>query len=522
MKIKITWLIIGCLVSISLLFTGCSKKTEKTSVPTTVNNTTTSATGPQYGGTLRVAQAGDTNTIDPALSISSPDYSFTQITYENLVWRNADMTLKPVLATSWEPNDDLTEFTFQLRQGVKFHHGKIFNADDVIFTFTRLLDPATGSPARPALDSIDRVVKVDDYTVRFELKSPNAFLPDALCAVQTRIVPSDVDPDTLATEEFGTGPFIMQEYLPGERSVFVKNPDYWVKGQPYLDSIIFYYMTEPETRAEALKSGSVDIYAEVPAVAVKGLENYAGVTISEVPSATYINMAMIETIPPFDNKLVRQAIQAATNREQILQVALFGRGIVGNDTTIPPFDPYYDNSQPIPPYDVNKAKELLAEAGYPDGIDITLHTSSISQGMDEMAVAFKESAATAGIRVTIERHPEDVYWSNIWMVESFTMVSWNGRPPDESLSIVYLSTATWNETHINNPELDTLIIKARGQKEFADRKATYAEIQRILIDDASRIIAVFRPVFVGMRDNVKGVSAHPNNWLYLQEAWIEK
>jgi peptide/nickel transport system substrate-binding protein len=509
-----TSLVFFSAIVLVLTLLACGKTTQENGV------TTPGSTEPKYGGTLRIAQAGDTNTLDPAFSLSPPDHFFTELTHDNLVWQQRDLTLKPMLATAWEPNDDLTEWTIHLREGVKFHHGKLFNADDVVFTFERLIDPATGSPGRAALESISSVTKVDEYTVRFNLKNPDTFLPDTLSIYQARILPSDVDPARFATEEFGTGPFICEEYLPGERSVFKRNPDYWMAGLPYLDGVIFYYMPEPDARAEALKTASVDVLAEVQAVSVSGLESYPGIVISEVPSATYINLAMIETIPPFNNKLVRQAFQAATNREAILQVALFGRGIIGNDTTIPPFDPHYDNTQPIPPYDIEKAKSLLAQAGYPNGIDVTLHTSSVSVGMDETAVAFKESAAPAGIRVTIERHPEDVYWSNVWMVEPFTMVSWNGRPPDQALSIVYLSDAPWNETGIKNPELDALIIKARGQLTVEERKKTYAEVQRILIDDASRIIPVFRPVFVGMRDNVRGVEAHPSTWIYLQEAWL--
>ena len=234
-----------------------------------------------------------------------------------------------------------------------------------------------------------------------------------------------------------------------------------------------------------------------------------------------MNMAMIETEPPFDNKLVRQAFQAATDRQMILDVAQFGLGVIGNDIPIPPTDPNYDATQEIPPYDVEKAKRLLADAGYPDGLDVTLHTSSIGPGMIEMAVAFKESAAPAGIRVTIKRNPEDVYWSSVWMVEPFTCVQWNGRPPDQALSLVYLCGTAWNETSVCIPEMDDLIVRARGERDFAQRKNMYAEVQRILIDDASRIIPVFRPVLVVLRDNVRGVSAHPNNWLYLHEAWLD-
>ena len=514
MKKKIIWLVMSCLMVAALVLTSCGPAAveEEEAVP--------EEEGPKYGGTLRIAMVADTNTLDPAFMLCSPDYAFTQLTHDNLVWRQHDLTLKPMLATSWEANEELTAYTFHLRQGVKFHHGKVFNADDVIFTFERILDPDTGSVGRASLESISKVTKIDDYTVQFEVKSPNAFLPEAMSITQARILPSDIDPDRFATEEFGTGAFINVEYLPGERSVFKRNPDYWQEGLPYLDEVVFYYMPEPETRVEALKTGGVDVYFELTSLSVDSIEATPGLVVSEVASAAYINLAMIETIPPFDNKLVRQAFQAATDREAMLQVAAFGRGIIGNDTPIPPNDPHYDHTQEIPPYDVEKAKQLLAQAGYPDGIDVTLHTSSIGPGMVEAAVAFKESAAPAGIRVTIKRQPEDIYWSSVWMVEPFTMVNWNGRSPDQALSIVYLCDTAQNETFMCIPELDELIIRARGEADFAQRKATYAEVQRILIDDASRIIAVFRPNFLGLQDNVRGVSAHPNNWLYLHEAWL--
>lgn len=518
MKKKIVWLVVSCFLAVTLVLTSCGKTEDEETV-------TPGDGGGKYGGTLRVTMAADTNTLDPAYFTSSMDYAFGQTAQENLIWRDHNLTLQPMLATSWEPNDDATVWTFELREDVKFHHGKVFNADDVVFTINRLLDPDVGSVAAASLESISKVTKIDDYTVQFETKSPNAFLPEAFCITQARILPSDIDPARFDTEEFGTGPFINTEYLPGERAVFERNPDYWMKDAegnslPYLDGVIFYYMPEPETRAEAIKNKSVDVYFELDAVSVESVEATAGMSVSEVASGLYINFAMIETIPPFDNKLVRQAVQAATDREKILEVALLGRGVVASDIPIPPTDPHSALFVESPAYDPDRARELLEQAGYNDGIDLTLHTSTIGTGMVEAAVALKESAEPAGIRITIQQDPEDVYWGSVWMVEPFTVVSWNGRPPDQALSLCYICGTAWNETSMCIPEVDELIIRARGETTLEERQKTYAEVQEYLIDDASRIIAVFRPVFMGILDNVHGVSAHPNNWLYLTEAWI--
>jgi len=516
--IMVTLLVVVALA----LVPGCAGEE---AAPEDETPTTTEPSGPGYGGTVRVVMGADTNTLDPAYSTSSMDYAFTQMTHDNLIWRSHELTLEPMLATSWETNEDATIHTFHLRKGVKFHHGKTFNADDVVFTIERILDPETGSVARASLESIIGVTKIDDYTVRFETEAPNAFLPEAFCVTQARILPSDIDPARFDTEEFGTGPFINTEYLPGERAVFNRNPDYWMQDEdsnslPYVDEVVFYYMTEPETRAEAIKTGSVDVYYELDHVSVDTIDRTAGASVSQVPSGKIINFAMIETEPPFDNKLVRQAVQAATDRQKILEIALLGRGAIGHEIPIPPTDPHSKYFVEAPPYDVERAKELLAEAGYPDGIDLTLHTSTIGPGMVEAAVVLKESAEPAGIRITIQRDPEDIYWGSIWMAEPFTTVNWNGRPPDQALSLCYLCDTAWNETFMCIPELDELIVRARGETTLEERSKTYAEVQRILIDDASRLIPVFQSVYLGKRDEVRGVSAHPSNWLYLTRAWL--
>ena len=213
----------------------------------------------------------------------------------------------------------------------------------------------------------------------------------------------------------------------------------------------------------------------------------------ETASASYLNMAMRTDIEPFDNVLVRQAMQAATDREAISQVALAGQGIIANDHPIPPSDPHFAPECTPPAYDPDLAKSLLEQAGYPDGIDLTLYTMD-EQSMPAMAVAFKESARHAGIRVEIERRPADAYWAEVWLVVPFTTVFWLGRSPDEALSIVYLSDASWNESYYENPRLDELIKKARGQSNLEERKQTYKEIQCLLVDEVPRIVAVFQPM----------------------------
>ena len=478
---------------------------------------------PKRGGTLRVAVVRDHSTFDPPIVLAVPDIVVTRLAYDNLILRDPDdLSLIPMLAESWEANDDLTQYTFYLRPDVKFRHGKEFKAEDVVHTFNRLLDPDVGSPIAATLDFVRSVVALDAHTVRFDLDGPNAYLPDLVALYHARIIPSDIDPERLATEEFGTGPFILKEYT-AERTVMVRNPDYWWEGYPYLDEVILFYIPDPETRAEALKSGAVDVIHDLIASNVPTLEAHPETRVSEAVSAAYLGLAMDMRVAPFDNILVRQALQAATDREAILQAAQLGQGEIAYDHPISPSDPHFweGSKEAVPHYDVELAKALLEEAGYPDGLDLTLYTSTSAGAMVEMAVAFKESAALAGIRVTIRREPEENYWTDVWMVEPFTTVSWGGRSTDEALSVVYKSDAQWNESRYHNPRVDELIIKARSQTDLADRRESYREIQRILIDEVPRIVPVFGPEFQGLRLNVRDCEANQKSKLLLYRCWLD-
>ena len=318
----------------------------------------------KYGGTLTLAVSADSFTLDPAFDWAIPDIFITQATYDNLLMIQPDLSYKPELATSWESNDDLSSYTFHLRQGVKFHHGKDFKAEDVLFTFNRLLDPELGSSALTFLGDIEDIVALDDYTVRFDLEGPNAFFPEYVSMEKARILPADVDVSRLTLEEFGTGPFIIEEHLPSERTVMVRNPDYWEEGKPYLDELVILLFPEAATRAEALKNGDVDVLWGLGSQGAIGIEAHPDTVVLESSSGSGLSLEMDNTIPPFDNKLVRQAMQAATDRETIRQAALLGRGSIAYDHGIAPNDPRF--AADIKPPGVTTQKTAAMAPRVPD------------------------------------------------------------------------------------------------------------------------------------------------------------
>ena len=215
---------------LGLLVAGCGGQETDTSEP---DSAAPAESEPKRGGTLRVAVVKDHSTFDPPVVLAVLDIQVTRQAYDNLILRDPDdLSLIPMLAESWEPNDDLTQYTFQLRQGVMFHHGKEFKAEDVVFTFNRLLDPDVGSPIAATLDFVTNVVALDDWTVRFDLERPSANLPDLVALYHARIIPSDIRPERLVTEEFGTGPFFLKEHVEDERIVIARNAECGGRGTP--------------------------------------------------------------------------------------------------------------------------------------------------------------------------------------------------------------------------------------------------------------------------------------------------
>ncbi|HEY90491.1 MAG TPA: hypothetical protein G4O07_01535, partial [Dehalococcoidia bacterium] len=260
----------------------------------------------------------------------------------------------------------------------------------------------------------------------------------------------------------------------------------------------------------------------MPITEVAEVEAHPDIRASISSSTGYIHMAMDVTVAPFDNKLVRQAIQAVTDREAINQACLLGKGIIAYDHPISPVDPHFNAEAKPPDYNPELARELLEQAGYPDGIDITLYTSTNPGApMLEMATVMKEKAAAGGIRIDLQVMPEATYWSEVWLVKPCFTSYWAGRTVDAALSVSVLSTAGWQESNYNNPRVDELIILARSQVKLEDRQETYGELQAILIDEVPRIIPVFQLIVNGMGNNVQGLESEPCAWFWCRYAWLD-
>ena len=476
------------------------------------------AAGQKYGGTLKIGIV-DFGTMDPALmGLSEGSSLYSELTYDKgtVLWYDGALT--PWALESWTTNDALDQYTFKVRQGIMFHHGKEMKAEDVKFTYDRILDPATASPLEAQLNFISTITAVDDYTLVFDLDGPNVFLPGLLSIYHAMILPSDIDIGLITSREFGSGPFTLTEHNPAERTVMDRNPNYWRAGVPYLDTVILFYMPEQTTRVEALKSGAIDVILEPSFGVLADLESSPNVVIKEAPTAGVRVLDFHTDREPFNNKDLRKAFQYAVDRDFIREAVLFGHGANANDHPIGINDQYYWDEQPIIKQDIERAKAYLVSAGYPDGFDVTLDTGDFGQKL-EMALAFKESVAAAGINVTVKVNDSTTYWEQFWMNECcpFVASSWGARPAHQAISVELGDNTPWNESYYENARLNELLNLASSEASFATRKAYFQEIQEMLIEDVPVLYLLYNPVIVAHRSRVQGVQAHPG----LSETFIE-
>ncbi|MCI0846011.1 MAG: ABC transporter substrate-binding protein, partial [Chloroflexi bacterium] len=482
------------------------------------------AAGQRYGGTLKIGVV-DFGTMDPALmGLSEGSSLYSELTYDKgtVLWYDGALT--PWVLESWTTNEDLSQYTFKVRKGIMFHHGKELKAEDVKFTYDRALDPATASPLEPQLNFITNITVVDDYTLVMDLDGPNVFLPATLSIYQSMILPSDIDIGLITSREFGSGPFILTEHNPAERTVMERNDNYWRAGVPYLDQVILFYMPEMTTRIEALKSGAIDVVLDTLTFSVlDDLDAHPNVIVKEAATSGLRVLDFHTDRPPFDNKDLRKAFQYAVDRDFVRQATLFGRGSNGNDHPVGQGDEYYWDNQPIISQDIPRAIAYLEAAGYPDGIDVVLTTTDVSQKLD-MALAFKESVAAAGIRIEINNTDPTPYWTEFWMNDCcpFVASSWGPRPANQGLNVMFGPKASWNESYFANDRLDELLALADAEGDFDTRKEYYREAQEILIEEVPVLFLMHNPKIVAHRNNVRGIQVNPNLATYLiQEWWLE-
>lgn len=479
---------------------------------------------PRHGGRLRWASIGEPEGFfDPALSTGMPMWTACWV-YEPLVDIAEDYaTLIPRLATSWEAEEGGEVWTFGLRQGVRFHHGREFVAEDVLHSIGRVTDPDFGSPGQAMFSQIVDMDAVDDHTVRFRLQAPNADLPVQMAAFQGKIVPHDLTDEEINSEPRGTGPFTIDTYANADRIVFTRNDDYYVDGLPYLDELESIAIPEATTLANALRAGEVDVYSRVSPAILPTLEGLEDVHVQWTTAIQKTHLFMRLDQPPFDDDRVRRAFKLIADREAMARVVWGDIPVhVEDDNPIIPTNPYHLETD-IWQQDLEEARNLLEEAGYGDGLEVTLWAINNLHGVLEYSLAYADWAREAGVTVNVEGVPSGRYYAEQWLEVPFGTVEWTPRlNADEQLRIAYHSDADWNETRYRNPEFDRLLDEARAEVDDERRRELYADLQRMLILEGGQIIPCHYPDAWAVRSHVRDHEPHPYSGLDPRRVWLSE
>ena len=465
---------------------------------------------------LRVAQQADINGLDPHKITDVYSGTVHRQIYNGLVQPDANVEFKPDLAVSWENPDDLT-WIFKLHEGVLFHNGEEFTANDVKFTIERMMDPKTASPGVTHIREIDKVEVLDKYTVKITTKAPYAALLASLGRYEMGMLNEKAvreAGDDYNKKPVGTGPFSFEVWRPGDQ-VVVKKFDKYFKGEPKVDKIIFRGIPEEATRAIELESGGIDICMDFPPQDFDRVKNEGKFKMYEKPGVSTNYYGFNMEAKPFDNKKVRQAINYAVDIDALIDALYFGFAVKtqgpmsslvwGFDETLPA-DPY--------PYNVEKAKELLAEAGFSKGFKTKLYsnTSGLNRSTSEMFQAFLAEVGIEAEVVTME-------WGAFLAatregVDGMFTMGWSGTGDAEgALTYLYDSRniGSSNRVRWNDPKFDKFLADGRGTLDPVKRKAIYKEAQTYFNEEAPIVFMLAKKLLCATSPKVEGFEIYPSN-----------
>lgn len=459
-------------------------------------------------GTLRVATEIPVQ-LDPAQASSDAEILILHAIYDYLVDIDAGNGIVPRLAREWQVSDDGLRYTLRLAEGVTFHDGSPLSAADVAWTFNRLRDPALQLPTADLYANVASVAPEGDLAVVFTLTRPNPFFLYDLSDNHALVLKAETAEP--ATAFNGTGPFKVADYRPENRITLTANEAYFIPGKPGVATLELIFFADQAASVDALRGGQVDVAMRMPTPLFVTLQQEPGITAVQVPTNGFDLVRLRADREPGSRPEVIQAFKLATDRAAIFETVTLGLGAVGRDSPIGPlFAAYYSEETPIPPRDPARARELLAQAGFPDGLTLDFHVPD-SGDRPDLAVVLKEQWAEAGIDVNVIVEPESVYYGeNGWLEVDLGVTGWGSRPiPQFYLDVMLVTGAKWNESHFSDAEFDELAARAGSTLDEAERAAAYREIQRILIERGPIIVPYFFAALGAIRAGFSGFELRP-------------
>lgn len=469
---------------------------------------------------LVFGRGGDSVSLDPATVTDGESFKVTQNVFETLVNFGAqDTTINPGLAKKWVPSEDGLTYTFELEEGIKFHDGTDFNAEAVVFNFERWANGAGedfyyyssmfGGYKGDEGHVIESVTAEGDYTVVFKLKRPQApFLKNLAMSPFGIASPAAIEKsgDKFGDNPVGTGPFKFVEWKRNDSITIDKNKDYWVDGLPKLDTVVFKAIPDNSARLNALNTGEIDLADGVNPADGASVEGNDKLQLFERPSMNVGYLGLTTTRPPFDKVEVRQAINYAIDKQAIVDAFFEGRAEVAKNPMPPVISGYNDD---IAGYEYNpeKAKELLAAAGLPDGFDMELWAMPVPRPYmpdgQKVAEVIQKNLSEVGINAKIVSFEWATYLEKARNGEADAfMLGWTGDNGDADNFLYVLldqdNIGSNNYTYYSNDELHDILIEAQSEVNEEKRNELYGQAQEIIFADAPWVpLAHSTPLLAG-------------------------
>lgn len=488
------------------------------------------------GGTMKIAAPVQKVTHPAQFSWVSMTNQMRQVA-EYLTITDGNNVTHPYLLRNWKASDDLKTWTLNLRQGIKFNNGDEFTSDDVVFTMNQWLNKDVGSSLLGMVGTYldpSGIEKVDKYQIKLHLKTAEMAVPEHLFHYPALVLNHKTFEGDFVKAPHGTGPYTLEVYREGERCVIKRRNDYWQKGDdgkmlPYMDSMEFIDMgQEMAPQIAAIQAREIDMIdlSDAPASSVyQALKEDRRVNLAAIPTAQARVLRMRVDLKPWNDNKVRMALKLCQHREKILELAYFGQGVQGQDFHVYPKHPEYCE-KPTPQYNPAKAKKLLTEAGYPNGLDINLAVGSDWKDIVRYAEILKQDAAPAGFRVNINTMPTSQYWEK-WTEVDLGVTPWTHRPLGTMvLNLAYIVDDTgkpvpWNETRWSDKEFSILLKQANGTLNVDERRKIFCKLEQIQWDRGSIGIPFWRNNWFVTGLKVKNVEPHPTGYMLFNKVWLK-
>ena len=433
--------------------------------------------------------------------------------FDSLTEVASDGSLVGELATDWEASADAKTWTFNLRQGVTFHNGKAFGADDVIESLQMHVAEGAKSAAQPIVAGIAEMNKITEHQVQFVLEAGNADFPYLMSDYHLLIYPAGQIEEAIA-QGIGTGLYRVTAFDPGVRFVGQRVDDHY-KGDTagYFDEIEYIAINDNTARMNALMTGQVDAINRIDFKTESLMRANPQIRIQEVTGNQHYTFPMLTDTAPFDDVNVRKALKYGVNRQEMVEKILLGHGQVANDTPIGPASQYYASELEQLEYDPDQARYWLQQAGL-DNLNVDLSASSAAfEGAVDAAQLYQASAASAGININVIQEPADGYWSNVWLKKPWCASYWSGRATEDWMfSTGYETGAPWNDSRWDQERFQMLLLEGRAELDSERRREIYTEMQMILRDEGGVIIPMFANYVQGVNNRIATPETIGNLW----------